>query len=90
MQMHYILFCCGNRCQVSEKETEMKELKEQLNELVGILRHSEGRRKEMEKYIKQREQAFAAALATPPPSPVSFYLWKIFTFFQTYAPTYVT
>jgi hypothetical protein len=56
-----------SRCQVAEKDTEIKELKEQLNELVGILRHSEGRRKEMEKYIKQREQAFAAALATPPP-----------------------
>ncbi|XP_078171368.1 P-loop containing nucleoside triphosphate hydrolases superfamily protein isoform X2 [Carex rostrata] len=58
-----------SRCQIADKDTEIKELKEQLNELVGILRHSEGRRKEMEKYIKQREQTFAAALATPPPSP---------------------
>lgn len=56
-----------------------------MNELVGILRHSEGRRKEMEKYIKQKEQVFAAALAaatanaTPLPSPVSFYFWKVFS-----------
>jgi hypothetical protein len=60
---------------------EIKELKEQLNELVGILRHSEGRRKELEKYIKQREQAFSAALSTPPPSPVSFSTWQISHFF---------
>lgn len=79
-------FACGNRCQIADKDTEIKELKEQLNELVGILRHSEGRRKEMEKYIKQREQAFAAALATPPPSPVSFYFWKVSHYFKKNTP----
>lgn len=53
------------RCQVREKEIEIKEMKEQMTELVGILRHSESRRREMEKQIKQREQT--AAMATTPP-----------------------
>ncbi|XP_058080268.1 kinesin-like protein KIN-4A isoform X2 [Magnolia sinica] len=52
------------RCQIWEKEIEMKELKEQMNELVGLLRHSEARRKEIEKQQKLREQAVAIALAT--------------------------
>ncbi|KAL6854583.1 hypothetical protein ACP4OV_019145 [Aristida adscensionis] len=53
------------RCQVREKEVEIKEMKEQMTELVGILRHSELRRREMEKQLKQREQT--AAMATTPP-----------------------
>lgn len=52
------------RCQLREKEIEVKELKEQLNELVGMLRHSEVRRKEIERQQKLREQAMAIALAT--------------------------
>ncbi|XP_042491564.1 kinesin-like protein KIN-4A [Macadamia integrifolia] len=52
------------RCQLWEKEIEMKEMKEQLNELVGLLRQSEARRKEIEKQQKLREQAVAIALAT--------------------------
>ncbi|XP_008795899.1 kinesin-like protein KIN-4A isoform X1 [Phoenix dactylifera] len=52
------------RCQLREKEIEIKELKEQLNELSGILRQSEARRREMEKQQKLREQAVAVALAT--------------------------
>lgn len=52
------------RCQLREKEIEVKELKEQLNELVGLLRQSEARRKEIEKQQKLREQAVAIALAT--------------------------
>ncbi|KAG1363947.1 kinesin-like protein KIN-4A [Cocos nucifera] len=52
------------RCQLGEKEIEIKELKEQLNELIGILRQSEARRREMEKQQKLREQAVAHALAT--------------------------
>ncbi|ONM53530.1 Kinesin-like protein KIN-4A, partial [Zea mays] len=39
------------RCQVKEKEVEIKEMKEQMTELVGILRHSESRRREMEKQL---------------------------------------
>lgn len=43
---------------------EIKEIKEQLKELVGLLRQSETRRKEVEKELKLREQAVAIALAT--------------------------
>ncbi|XP_057490138.1 kinesin-like protein KIN-4A [Actinidia eriantha] len=50
------------RCQIWEKETEIKEMKEQLKELVGLLRQSELRRKEVEKELKLREQAVAIAL----------------------------
>ncbi|GJN40064.1 hypothetical protein PR202_gb29231 [Eleusine coracana subsp. coracana] len=53
------------RCHVREKEIEIKEMKEQMTELVGILRHSESRRREVEKQLKQREQT--AAMATTPP-----------------------
>ncbi|KAL5559074.1 hypothetical protein UlMin_035285 [Ulmus minor] len=52
------------RCQLWEKEIEMKEMKEQLKELVGLLRQSETRRKEVEKELKLREQAVAIALAS--------------------------
>ncbi|XP_057469755.1 kinesin-like protein KIN-4A [Actinidia eriantha] len=51
------------RCQIWEKETEIKEMKEQLKELVGLLRQSELQRKEVEKDLKLREQAVAIALA---------------------------
>ncbi|KNA21400.1 hypothetical protein SOVF_043170 [Spinacia oleracea] len=52
------------RCQLYDNETEMKEMKDQLKELVGLLRQSETRRKEVEKELKLREQAVAVALAT--------------------------
>ncbi|KAA8537781.1 hypothetical protein F0562_027639 [Nyssa sinensis] len=52
------------RCQLWEKEIEIKEMKEQLKELVGLLRQSEAQRKEVEKELKVREQAVAIALAT--------------------------
>ncbi|MQL90958.1 hypothetical protein Taro_023556 [Colocasia esculenta] len=52
------------RCQLKEKEIEIKEYKEQLNELLVLLRHSEARRIEIEKQQKLREQAVAIALAT--------------------------
>lgn len=45
---------------------EIKEMKEQMKELVGLLRQSEVRRKEMEKELKLREQSVATALSTPP------------------------
>lgn len=53
-----------NRCQLWEKEMEIKEMKEQLNELVILLRQSEAQRKEIVKEQKLREQAVAIALAT--------------------------
>lgn len=47
-----------------DKDLEVKEMEEQLKELVGLLRQSELRRKEVEKELKLREQAVAIALAT--------------------------
>ncbi|KAI3684685.1 hypothetical protein L6452_33910 [Arctium lappa] len=52
------------RCQSWEKDLEMKEMEEQLKELVGLLRQSELRRKEVEKELKIREQTVAIALAS--------------------------
>lgn len=60
-----LLFVAENRCEVREKEIEIKEMKEQMTELVGILRHSESRRRELEKQSKQKEQT--APMATTPP-----------------------
>jgi len=57
-------FYADNRCQLWEKEIEIKEMKEQLKELVGLVCHSEVRRKEVDKELKLREQAVAIALAT--------------------------
>lgn len=42
----------------------MKEMEDQLKELVSLLRQSEGRRKEAEKELKLRDQALAITLAT--------------------------
>jgi hypothetical protein len=57
--------CCWTRSVVREKEIEIKEMKEQMTELVGILRHSESRRRELEKQSKQKEQT--TPMATTPP-----------------------
>ncbi|XP_011074401.1 kinesin-like protein KIN-4A [Sesamum indicum] len=54
------------RCELWEKEMEIKEMKEQMKELVGLLRQSELRRKEIEKELKLRDQAASITLATPP------------------------
>lgn len=43
---------------------EIKDLKDQLNELVTLLRQSEAQRKELVKEQKMRDQAVAIALAT--------------------------
>lgn len=51
-----------SRCQLWEKELEIKEMKEQMKELIGLLRQSEIRRKEVEKDLKQ---AVSIALASP-------------------------
>ncbi|XP_070056297.1 kinesin-like protein KIN-4A isoform X4 [Nicotiana tomentosiformis] len=56
------------RCQLWEKELETKEMKEQMKELIGLLRQSEIRRKEVEKELKQAVQD---ALASP--ASVGFY-----------------
>lgn len=50
-----------------EKEIEIKELKDQLKELVSLLRLSEARRKEMEKQQNLGGQAVAVALPASPP-----------------------
>nr|KYP42307.1 Chromosome-associated kinesin KIF4A [Cajanus cajan] len=54
------------RCQLWEKDMEIREMKDQIKELVGLLRQSEMKRKEAEKELKVREQAVGPTLATPP------------------------
>lgn len=54
-----------------EKNIELKDLKEQLNELVTLLQQSEAQRKELEKEKAIGEQAVAITLHTPP--SVRFY-----------------
>ncbi|KAG8049427.1 hypothetical protein GUJ93_ZPchr0009g2240 [Zizania palustris] len=64
--LQYIFnIAADSRCQIRDKEMEIKEMKEQMTELVSILRYSESRRRETEKQLKQREQA--AVTATTPP-----------------------
>ncbi|XP_052487124.1 kinesin-like protein KIN-4A isoform X2 [Gossypium raimondii] len=61
--LQYMFNSLGDtRCQLWEKDMEIKEMKEQLKELVGLLRQSELRRKEVENEL--REQADAITLAT--------------------------
>ncbi|KAK6278272.1 hypothetical protein POUND7_018595 [Theobroma cacao] len=63
--LQYMFNSLGDaRCQLWEKDMEIKEMKEQLKELVSLLRQSELRRKEVENELKLREQAVAIALAT--------------------------
>ncbi|KAI3976372.1 hypothetical protein MKX01_021891 [Papaver californicum] len=52
------------RCRLWEKEVEVKEIKEKIKELVGLLRQSEAWRKEIENHQKLREKSVAIALAT--------------------------
>ncbi|CAJ1973418.1 unnamed protein product [Sphenostylis stenocarpa] len=54
------------RCQLWEKDMEIREMKDQIKELVGLLRQSEMKRKEVEKELKVREQAIGSTLAAPP------------------------
>lgn len=53
------------RCQLWEKNMEIKDMEDQLNELVNLLRKSEAQRKELVKEQKLTEQAVAVALSTP-------------------------
>ena len=55
---------CLNRCQLREKDLEIKDLKQQLKDLTGLLWQSEAQKKELVKEQKMREQAVAIALAT--------------------------
>ncbi|GLT50118.1 hypothetical protein SLA2020_236260 [Shorea laevis] len=52
------------RCQLWEKDMELNELQEQLNELRALLWQSESKRKDLVKEQKKKEQAVAIALAT--------------------------
>ncbi|XP_057779688.1 kinesin-like protein KIN-4A isoform X2 [Salvia miltiorrhiza] len=54
------------RCQLWEKDTEIKEMKEKIKELIVLLRQSELRRKEVEKELKSRDQTASVAMAKPP------------------------
>lgn len=60
-----------NRCQLWEKNTELKDLKEQLNEFIILLQQSEAQRKELVKEREIGEQAIASTLNTP--ASVRFY-----------------
>lgn len=63
--LQYMFNSLGDaRCQLWEKEIDAKEMEDQLKELVGLLRQSETRRKDVEKELKQRDQALAIALDT--------------------------
>ncbi|KAG4930701.1 hypothetical protein GLYMA_17G169400v4 [Glycine max] len=53
------------RCKLWEKNMELQDLKEQLNELVALLQQSEAQRKELVKEQKIKEQAVAITLDTP-------------------------
>ncbi|KAK6258562.1 hypothetical protein SCA6_013036 [Theobroma cacao] len=52
------------RCQLQEKDLEIKDLKQQLKDLTALLWQSEAQKKELVKEQKMREQAVAIALAT--------------------------
>lgn len=63
-----------------ENELEIKEMKEQMKELVGLLQQSEIKRKEAEKELKFQEQTAAIALATSDSvgfSHILLYSWPI-------------
>ncbi|XP_039053352.1 kinesin-like protein KIN-4A [Hibiscus syriacus] len=53
-----------SRCQLREKDLEIKDLKQQLKDLTALLWQSEAQKKELVKEQKMREQAVAIALAT--------------------------
>ncbi|CAL5204694.1 unnamed protein product [Lathyrus oleraceus] len=64
--LQYMFNSVGDaRCQLWEKDMEIREMKDQIKELVGLLRQSEMKRKEAEKEVKVREQAGTTTLATP-------------------------
>lgn len=63
--LHYMFNAASEaRCQLWEKNVEIKEMKEQLKELVYLLRQSEAQRKELIKEQKMSEQAVSIALSS--------------------------
>lgn len=64
---HMFNSLADSRCQLWEKEIEVKEMKDQLKELLHLLRQSEMRKREFEKELRLREQAAVNGLSTPPP-----------------------
>ncbi|XP_050291792.1 kinesin-like protein KIN-4A isoform X1 [Quercus robur] len=63
--LHYMFNSAAEaRCQLWEKNVEIKEMKEQLKDLVSLLQQSEAQRKELIKEQKMREQAVAIALCS--------------------------
>ncbi|CAM8939098.1 unnamed protein product [Rhodiola kirilowii] len=54
----------NSRCQLWERDMEIKEMEEQIKEIVNLLRQSETRRVEVEKELKLREHNLAVALAS--------------------------
>lgn len=71
-----------NRCQLPEKDIEIKEMKDQLNELVALLKQSEAQRNELLKEQKMREQAVVLALATS--ASVRFSAHRFIIYMLTY------
>ncbi|XVE82831.1 hypothetical protein DITRI_Ditri16bG0037200 [Diplodiscus trichospermus] len=53
-----------SRCQLHEKDLEIKDLKQQLKDLTALLWQSEAQKKELVEEQKMREQAVAIALVT--------------------------
>ncbi|CAI9115824.1 OLC1v1016825C1 [Oldenlandia corymbosa var. corymbosa] len=67
--LQYMFNSLGDaRCQLWDKEIEVKEMKDQIKELVVLLRQSEIRRKETDKELKLLQQSVPNGLATPPPT----------------------
>ncbi|CAH9144871.1 unnamed protein product [Cuscuta epithymum] len=63
--LQYMFNSLGDaRCQLWEQGLETKMMKEQMNELIGVLQESEVRRMGVEKELKLRDQTLAVALAT--------------------------
>ncbi|XP_010558774.1 PREDICTED: kinesin-like protein KIN-4B isoform X2 [Tarenaya hassleriana] len=60
------------RCKVWEKDKDIKEMEDQLNELNGLLRLSEVQRREILREQKMREQTVSIALATSSSSGSSY------------------
>ena len=57
------MFNICHRCQLWERDIEIKDMKDQLNDLVTLLRISETQRKDLLREQKAKEQAIVVALA---------------------------
>ncbi|GMI67116.1 FRAGILE FIBER 1 [Hibiscus trionum] len=63
-----------SRCQLRENDLKIKDLKQQLKDLTGLLWQSETQKKELVKEQKMRGQAVAIALATSSLQSLFFYI----------------